>query len=498
MNFVRRFAACTPQSVLVVMGLACALIVMEVQRMPVAHSVSFSMFAPVPYLAEAFALMMLALLIRRRPGLRLSDNAALRGVVGFLATLSTWLVLWGTGLDEALMLIVRAVYRAFTGLLVVLWAERLMRLGSWREACLIAAAIVVSGALTCLLSVVPANVLEVILALLPLVAAGALLAYRDRPGDGDLSALSMVFPVACRPLPAFSLGTTRDVVIAVGLLAFPLLCRSPMISTQSAWMPLQDGFTMDQAMQLSIGAGTILGGVAAALIVRFAWNRSFVLVLDLLVLPLSLVSLYTAQLVGMLFVLHFLIVDSTYKVVLFYIMMVPFLFPETRSGVRSVVPLYASFAFMIAMRALFSGLHSLLPESLYVTLVAVVVVLSLAGAALLALLLVHRQMAQREVSPKGMSSQPNGASDTLMLERRPDVAEACRVLGDRFELTPREREIFLFLAQNYRAPYIAEKLVVSQSTIKTHMRNLYAKLGVHSQAELLLLVDEETTKQSIE
>lgn len=129
MDFVRRFAACTPQSASVVAGLACALIMMEVQRMPVAHSVSFSMFAPVPYLAEAFALMVLAFLVWRYPARRLSNSAILRGAVGFLATLSTWLVLWGTGLDETLMFVVRAVYRASTGLLVVLWAERLMGLG---------------------------------------------------------------------------------------------------------------------------------------------------------------------------------------------------------------------------------------------------------------------------------------------------------------------------------------------------------------------------------
>ncbi|MCI8305441.1 MAG: helix-turn-helix transcriptional regulator [Enterorhabdus sp.] len=67
----------------------------------------------------------------------------------------------------------------------------------------------------------------------------------------------------------------------------------------------------------------------------------------------------------------------------------------------------------------------------------------------------------------------------------------CAMVGDRFELTPRERDVLFLLAQNYRAPYIAEKLVVSQSTVKTHMRNLYGKLDVHSQAELLLLIDRE-------
>lgn len=495
MDFVRRFAARTPQTALIVTGLACALIVMEVQRMPVAHGVSFSMFAPVPYLAEALALAILAFAAWRRPGRRLSACAALRWVVGLLAMLSTWLVLWGAGLDETLMFAVRMVYRASTGLLVVLWAERLMELGPWREACLIAAAIVISGVLTCLLAVVPARTLEGILFFLPMFAAMAFLAYRglaenERPGD-----LAAIAPAATRPLPAFSLTNRRDAVIAVGLLALPLLCRSPMISTQSAWMPLQDGFTMDQAMQLSIGAGIVLGGVAAALIVRFAWNRSFVLVLDLLVLPLSLVSLYTAQLAGVLFVLHFLIVDSTYKVVLFYIMMAPFLFPGGGKESRSAMPLYASFSFMIAMRAVFSGLHSLLSGSLYATLVAVVVMLSFAGAALLALLLVHRQMTRREQQSETSAARPTGAAEVGLLGQRPDVARACGTLGDRFELTPREREIFLLLAQNYRAPYIAEKLVVSQSTVKTHMRNLYGKLGVHSQAELLLLVDEEAERQ---
>ncbi|MCI9673112.1 hypothetical protein [Adlercreutzia muris] len=36
-----------------VIGVACALMVLEIQRMPVGHAVSFSMFAPVPYVFEA-------------------------------------------------------------------------------------------------------------------------------------------------------------------------------------------------------------------------------------------------------------------------------------------------------------------------------------------------------------------------------------------------------------------------------------------------------------
>ncbi|WP_297630873.1 LuxR C-terminal-related transcriptional regulator [uncultured Slackia sp.] len=42
---------------------------------------------------------------------------------------------------------------------------------------------------------------------------------------------------------------------------------------------------------------------------------------------------------------------------------------------------------------------------------------------------------------------------------------------------------------------MAKKLVLSQSTVKTHMRNLYAKLEVHSQSDLYLFL-ESTAKAS--
>jgi two-component system nitrate/nitrite response regulator NarL len=50
------------------------------------------------------------------------------------------------------------------------------------------------------------------------------------------------------------------------------------------------------------------------------------------------------------------------------------------------------------------------------------------------------------------------------------------------DLTPRELEIVALLADGLSAPQIADRLVIGASTVKTHLKNLYAKLGVRDRA----------------
>lgn len=71
------------------------------------------------------------------------------------------------------------------------------------------------------------------------------------------------------------------------------------------------------------------------------------------------------------------------------------------------------------------------------------------------------------------------------------LAVPCERVSREFRLTPRETEILSLLAHGRNAPYIQEKLVLSRNTVKTHVQNIYAKLGVHSQQELIDLVEAE-------
>jgi LuxR family maltose regulon positive regulatory protein len=50
-------------------------------------------------------------------------------------------------------------------------------------------------------------------------------------------------------------------------------------------------------------------------------------------------------------------------------------------------------------------------------------------------------------------------------------------------LSETELRVLRYLPTNLTTPEIAGELYVSVNTVKTHVRNLYAKLGTHSRAE---------------
>ena len=54
-------------------------------------------------------------------------------------------------------------------------------------------------------------------------------------------------------------------------------------------------------------------------------------------------------------------------------------------------------------------------------------------------------------------------------------------------LTPREREVLACIADGDGAATWRERLYLSANTVRTHLQNLMAKLGVHSTLEAVAL-----------
>lgn len=68
---------------------------------------------------------------------------------------------------------------------------------------------------------------------------------------------------------------------------------------------------------------------------------------------------------------------------------------------------------------------------------------------------------------------------------------ACETVARAYGLTSRETDVLVLLSRGRNAAYIEKELVVSGNTVKSHMLSIYRKLGVHSQQELISLVEQE-------
>jgi LuxR family maltose regulon positive regulatory protein len=71
----------------------------------------------------------------------------------------------------------------------------------------------------------------------------------------------------------------------------------------------------------------------------------------------------------------------------------------------------------------------------------------------------------------------------LLLARREVVSRSAGLEDPPEELSDAESKVLRYLPTHLTAAEIASELCVSSNTVKTHMRHLYAKLGVHRRSE---------------
>ena len=69
-------------------------------------------------------------------------------------------------------------------------------------------------------------------------------------------------------------------------------------------------------------------------------------------------------------------------------------------------------------------------------------------------------------------------------------SSSCETLAAMAGMTAREKSVFTSLAKGYTSKLIAEKLHIAPGTAKTHIKHVYSKLGLHSQQELIAMVEQ--------
>lgn len=77
-----------------------------------------------------------------------------------------------------------------------------------------------------------------------------------------------------------------------------------------------------------------------------------------------------------------------------------------------------------------------------------------------------------------MTQVVESLSSKYRVDRRPE--------GGRKDLSERETEVVVLIASGHRNKEIASKLFISEQTVKTHLSNIFQKLGVNDRLELAL------------
>ncbi len=65
----------------------------------------------------------------------------------------------------------------------------------------------------------------------------------------------------------------------------------------------------------------------------------------------------------------------------------------------------------------------------------------------------------------------------------------CDAVSATYMLSQRESEVLFLLAKGYNAASLQSRLYISEGTAKTHIRHIYRKLDVHSQQELIRIIE---------
>lgn len=77
-----------------------------------------------------------------------------------------------------------------------------------------------------------------------------------------------------------------------------------------------------------------------------------------------------------------------------------------------------------------------------------------------------------ELSRVGVATEAQSSQANL---ERPELSR----------LSPRERDVLEHLLDGHRVSTISQRLVVSEHTVRNHLKSMFRKLGVHSQPELI-------------
>lgn len=475
--------------------------------------------------ALALAMLAMALLYRLHPRARLHRHPA----VGFsvaLACSAACLLARGAlpyAAPDALVLACEVVTQVGAGVLILIWGETLYPYGLGRTATVFALASCVAACTTAALGSIKQELESGVLACVPVFSMMFLYFFLEynasRSGFTVERSLAVPEMAPSKANGVLPLPYTGGFVVV--WIAFFFLVRFGLGHATTSWIVLSGGQGASVVSQFSSAGGMLLAGLVLLIIARLDGADAvraypYLLVTTLFVALLVVFALGRGYLWASI-----LLVVAEQLLLILPAYAAPFLAAPLDGNPRFSAEATVFFACAAgsSVGAAFQG-HA--PEGV-ITPVLVLALAALAAVSMMSGWLLGGYRRQQYVTGRAGAAYFESCRETLrptcsveadgdasgsrnahpLSTERPasatgfavssEPAAACEegvlgvsagVIADRYQLTRRERDIFYLLVARYSNAEVAETLVISMATVRTHIRNIYAKLDVHSAKEL--------------
>lgn len=376
----------------------------------------------------------------------------------------------GTELPFALRALA-SLHMAFGVLLFMLWMEELLRMPDEKAVFVAALGLMATFLVEASVILVQEEAKWVVSSLLPLLSGALYLLHRrvtaaylgpgghdgrraGRPDDSRLDLASMR-----RLLPMFAIS---------------LICGLVFGLLNSAWRGTDLGLEHPVLVQLDTALGALGAGVVLMLL-RKPIRRGY---LEMLIVVFALAALLMEQTATLAPAVFLVPLNMSQK-----LMFVLFMAAAQRSPDRPL----RSLAYCSMFLAYRVGLYifRLLRDTVLIGSESAANLLVAAGCIALTVFAIY------EIASAKPSEQAD-AQDAKTIDYYRKLAFGY-YLTQRYGLTQRESAVAMALVDGSAVQQIADDLEISQSTVKTHLHNIFAKCGVHSQAEFLDVAKRERT-----
>jgi len=377
------------------------------------------------------------------------------------------------------------------GLLQVLWGERFASHGS-RFSLVVAPA---AAILTALLVALSGNIVSVIaLVVVPLVSFVLLILEIDGSHFGQqlLMAKTTVSYAAAQSPETKLEPEPRELRLALWKLMFSILLFSFICRAFDA-LPVTEApfflFFGGSALFSLIVVGATMLVLSVALKGRFNVTLTYRLSLPIMMMGFAVLAFFFNTHAA----ISLLLINVGYE---FFDILSWILFAEVarQEDEHKQDSAYRVFGLGVAFTFIGMALAHFLSEAfvgLFVngdSSVMGIVLLSMMALVLVTFLVLPEGMVQQLMAgQRGQRGEQRAGEIALRLPVT--FEERCEGVVAQYGLTLREREVLLLLARGRTLSPISRDLQIAKSTARTHIENVYIKLAVHKQQELIDLVE---------